>query len=237
MSTPDISIILPVYNQADHIESIVKSYIEVLRKIPITFEIDLLVNGNKDNSETVCQNLTEDYPEVRWSTSSPPGWGRAVRNGIAEARGKSICYTNSARTTPQELQLSVLYSVANPDTIIKANRKIRESFVRRLGSLIYNLQCRALFDLSYWDINGTPKIFPRHCSTLLELKSDDDMIDLEFNVVCRKFGYTILELPIFSAVRHGGKSTTNWKSAYKMYWGAANMRRNWISKFHGDGKP
>lgn len=236
MSTPDISIILPVYNQADHIETIVASYIDALEKIPASIEIDLVVNGNKDNSEAVCQKLSEKYPEARWARSSPPGWGRAVREGIANARGRFICYTNSARTTPQELQLALLYSVANPDSIIKANRKIRESFVRRLGSLIYNLQCRALFDLSYWDINGTPKIFPRQCSTLLELKSNDDLIDLEFNVVCRKFGYTILELPIFSAIRHGGKSTTNWKSAYKMYLGAVSMKRNWASKFHAAGK-
>ena len=236
MNNPDISIILPVYKQADHITGIVTDYVEALNKIPVSFEIDLWVNGAGDHSDTVCQNLASDYKEVRTFSSSPPGWGRAVRNGIAGARGNLICYTNSARTTPQELQLAILYAVANPDSIIKANRKIRESIVRRLGSLIYNLQCRALFDLSYWDINGTPKIFPRQCSTLLKLKSNDDLIDLEFNVVCRKFDYSILELPIFSAIRHGGKSTTNWKSAFKMYMGALKMQRQWDTKFHGAGK-
>ena len=237
MNNPDISIILPVYNQADHISNTVTAYIEALNKIPVSFEIDLLVNGAGDSSDTVCQGLADEYPEVRMFNSSPPGWGQAVRNGIAGARGNLICYTNSARTTPQELQLAILYAVANPESIIKANRKIRESFVRRLGSLLYNLQCRALFDLSYWDINGTPKIFPRHCTTLLKLKSSDDLIDLEFNVVCRKFDYLILELPIFSANRHGGKSTTNWKSAFKMYIGALKMQRYWDTKYHGTGKP
>ena len=44
---------------------------------------------------------------------------------------------------------------------MKANRKIRDNWRRRLGSLLYNLECRALFDLANWDINGTPKVFPR----------------------------------------------------------------------------
>lgn len=125
----------------------------------------------------------------------------------------------------------VIYAIANPGSVIKANRKIRESALRRLGSLIYNLECRSLFDLSYWDINGTPKIFPRKCDALLGLKSSGDLIDLEFNVVCRKSGYSILEVPIFSAVRHGGRSTTNWKSAIRMYTGALKMKREWDSRY------
>ena len=91
-----------------------------------------------------------------------------------------LCYTNSARTAPQDLALLLLYANINVDKVIKANRKIRESTFRRMGSLFYNLECRALFDLPYWDINGTPKVFPRKYSRLLELTRDDDMIDLEF---------------------------------------------------------
>ena len=55
----------------------------------------------------------------------------------------------------------LLYAAAYPNVVVKANRKIREHWTRRLGSLLYNLECRALFDLSNWDVNGTPKVFPR----------------------------------------------------------------------------
>ena len=231
MSDPYISIVLPVFRQAGHIETVVQSYIAVLEKIPQSFEIDLIVNGDSDDSDAVCKMLEKKLAEVRYFHSSPAGWGMAARNGIAGARGELICYTNSARTTPQELQLMVIYAVANPESVIKANRKIRESALRRLGSLIYNLECRSLFDLSYWDINGTPKIFPRKCDALLGLKSTGDLIDLEFNVLCKESGYSILEVPIFSAVRHGGRSTTNWKSAVRMYTGALKMKREWDSKY------
>ena len=64
--------------------------------------------------------------------------------------------------------------------MLKANRTIRDSFQRRVGSLLFNLECRALFDLPTMDVNGTPKVFPRAFAKLLELARDDDLIDVEF---------------------------------------------------------
>jgi hypothetical protein len=113
-----------------------------------------------------------------------------------------------------------------PDLVIKANRKIREGKRRRAGSLLYNLLARALFDLPVWDVNGTPKVFPRKFDALLQLTRDDDLIDLEFLAVCQRQGYRIIEVPIFSSRRHGGKSTTDFGSAARMYWGAFSVRKD-----------
>ena len=124
-----------------------------------------------------------------------------MRAGLAAARGDLLCYTNSARTTSKDLLLLLLYGSVHTDSVIKASRKIRENWKRRLGSLLYNLECRALFDLPYWDVNGTPKVFGRHLSRLLELTRTDDLIDLEFNAICRAEGYPVIEVPIFSTTR------------------------------------
>ncbi|MCC7448050.1 MAG: glycosyltransferase [Anaerolineae bacterium] len=223
MPEPLISIVLPVYNQADHIGAIVEGYQQALSKIPNPHEFVLVVNGCRDNSLDVCQKLATESPEIRVVHSVKGGWGLAVNLGLREARGELLCYTNSARTTPQDLLLLVLYAVANSGVVIKANRKIRESWRRRLGSLLYNLECRTLFDLPYWDVNGTPKVFPRQFDKLLALTRNDDLIDAEFNAICRRENYPILEVPILSAKRHGGKSTTNYRSALHMYVGAYQL--------------
>ena len=95
------------------------------------------------------------------------------------------------------------------------------------GSLLYNIECRTLFDLSYWDINGTPKIFPRSFDKLLQLTRDDDLIDAEFNLVCRRENYPVIEVQIACSFRrHGGRWTTNYSSALKLYWGAFQMWRD-----------
>ncbi|MCC6801970.1 MAG: glycosyltransferase [Anaerolineae bacterium] len=227
-----ISIVLPVYNQADHIGGVIDAYEPALARMSLPYEILLVVNGSRDNSLEVCRRIAETDPSLRVLHTDQGGWGRAVKQGVAEARGEIICYTNSARTTAQQLVLLLLYAVANPGNVIKANRKVRENWQRRIGSLLYNIECRTLFDLAYWDINGTPKVFPRSFSKLIALTSDDDLIDLEFNVICRRENYPMLEVPIYSTRRHGGKSTTRYKSAFGMYVGAYRLWQRFRQEDH-----
>lgn len=220
-----MSVVLPVYNQADHLSAIVEGYEATLERLPVGHETLLVVNGSDDGSWEVAQQLEATRPAVRAIAADRRGWGNAVQLGLREARGDILCYTNSARTSDRDLSLLLLYAVTYPRVVVKANRKIRDNWRRRLGSLLYNLECRTLFDLSNFDINGTPKVFPREFSRLLELSCSDDLIDLEFNVVCRRQEYPVIEVPILSTRRHGGRSTTNYGSAVRMYWGAYALRR------------
>jgi glycosyltransferase involved in cell wall biosynthesis len=226
MSYQLASIVLPVYNQAGHIEAVLREYLAAFERLDFPTEILPVINGpRRDNSLDVCRSLEAANPSIRTLCIDQSGWGRAVRHGLAHARGDLVCYTNSARTTARDLVLMLLYGSVHNDCVVKANRKIRENWRRRLGSLLYNLECRYLFDLAYWDINGTPKVFPRRFTPLMELKEEGDLIDLEFNAICRRLEYQVLEVPIFSTSRHSGKSTTNFRSAYRMYTGAYRLKR------------
>jgi glycosyltransferase involved in cell wall biosynthesis len=220
-----ISIVLPVHNQADHMRNVVEGHLTGLARVPHPIELILVPNACGDDSEAVCAALAAEHPEVRVVPSPKGGWGAAVRCGLAAAQGDLLCYANSARTAPEDLTLLLLYALAYPQAVVKANRKIREGWVRRVGSLLYNLECRTLFDLSNWDINGTPKVFPRGFVKLLAVSRDDDLIDAEFSLICRREGYAIVEVPIFSSRRHGGRSTTNFWSALRLYWGALELWR------------
>jgi len=225
MSYKLASVVLPVYNQAEHIETVLREYLTACQRLDFPVEILPVINGpRRDQSLEVCQALEQQHPSIRTQCIDQGGWGRAVRHGLSQAGGDLICYTNSARTTAKDLVLMLLYGSVHNDCVVKANRKIRESWRRRLGSLLYNLECRYLFDLAYWDINGTPKVFPRSFTPLMNLQENGDLIDLEFNAICRRLEYQVLEVPIFSKTRHSGRSTTNWRSAYRMYRGAFELK-------------
>ena len=220
-----VSVILPVHNQADHVADIVESYAKALSVVPGTYEIVLVTNACTDKSIEVCQKLADENVNVLCVDSKVGGWGLSVKLGLSHAKGDLLCYTNSARTTAEILTLTILYAKAFPNVVVKANRKVRDNWRRRLGSLIYNLECRAFFDLPIWDINGTPKVFPRNFEKLMNLQRGDDLIDAEFNAICRQQDYPVIEVPVLSTRRHGGKSTTNYGSAFKMYWGAFELWR------------
>jgi len=226
MKNPHISIVLPIHNQADHLRSIIEKYLEALNKLTESFELILVANNCRDESVAICEQLSKTYESVRTVVTKEGGWGLAVKLGLKNALGEILCYTNSSRTAPKDLLSFLEYAIANPNNVIKANRKIRENLSRRIGSLLYNIECRTLFDLSCWDMNGTPKAFPRKFEKLLKLTRDDDLIDVEFNYICRRSDYPMVEIPIFSTKRHGGKSTTSLKSAYRMYSGAYQFRKS-----------
>jgi glycosyltransferase involved in cell wall biosynthesis len=220
-----LSVVLPVYNQADHLDRIVRGYVQALAAAGVSHEVVLVLNGCTDSSPALAASLAESHDTVRVIRSDRAGWGHAVRIGIRAAAGELIAYTNSARTSARDLVDAVRLAINNPGTIVKANRRIRESVMRRTGSVLYNFQCRMLFDLAYWDVNGTPKIFPRSHSRLLALTRDDDLIDLEFAVIAREERYPLIEVPIVATTRHGGRSTTNLKAAARLYWGAVKFWR------------
>jgi glycosyltransferase involved in cell wall biosynthesis len=219
------SIVLPVHNQADHLEELVREYREALGRLPLRHEIILVPNACRDETPNICRRMAADDEALRVVELDQGGWGRAVRAGLASADGELLCYTNSARTSAQMLSLTLLYASSYPDVVIKAQRRIRDNWRRQLGSLIYNLECRMMFGLASWDINGTPKAFPREFSKLLELTSNDDLIDAEFVLTCRREGYPIVEVPSTITVRRSGLSTTNYSSALRMYKGAYMLRR------------
>jgi glycosyltransferase involved in cell wall biosynthesis len=219
MSEDLISIVLPVHNQADHIKEVIEDYENMLKEVGHPYELILVLNACRDNSYEIVKILANKLKSVRIVQSNKGGWGRAVRLGLKEAKGKILCYTNCARTTADELKSMLGYGIRNPDVVIKANRKNRNSGTRQIGSILYNLEVRFLFNLYTWDINGTPKVFSRKFEKLLSMTRDDDLIDAEFNIICHRAGYALLEAPIFSSKRYGGKSTTNILTAIKMYYG------------------
>jgi len=59
----------------------------------------------------------------------------------------------------------------------------------------------------------------------MEILCDNDLIDAELMAKCRKNNITIIEIPVYSTDRISGKSTTNLKSAFNMYFGLVKLKR------------
>ena len=220
-----VSIVLPIHNQADHIAGVIDDYQAALAAAGYRHELVLVTNGCTDDSPRICREAEARYESVKTVDSELPGWGRAVKLGLAHASGDLLCFTNSARTSANDMMTMLNKAFAHLGVVIKANRIVRENWKRRLGSSLYNLECKMLLGLKYRDVNGTPKIFPRSCEKLLALTRDDDLIDAEFGMICARANYQVIEVPIASVRRRSGSSTTNYRSALKMYWGALQLRR------------
>jgi glycosyltransferase involved in cell wall biosynthesis len=192
----------------------------------VSWEVLFVVNGSKDDSFAKATQLVAGNPNVKVHNLEHGGWGRAVKYGIQQASGELICYTNSARTTIEDILLILTYALANDKVVLKTTRVIRESFVRRIGSIIYNYENRKLLGTPLWDVNGTPKVFAAQFIKGMDIISEGDLIDAEIMARIYRKGIKIVEVLIVSTNRvGGGKSTTSFKSAWKMYTGLLNLRK------------
>jgi glycosyltransferase involved in cell wall biosynthesis len=225
MTPPDLSLVLPAYRAVDHLSHVVPKMVEELAALDMAFEIIVVVNGPADGTDEAARALEVQDARIRMIRAPQAGWGRAVRTGLGEGSGNLLAYTNLARTPPSLLRDTVQLAVDSPGSVVKATRRVRDSLFRRAGSLLYNLECRALFDFAFFDVNGTPKVFPAVFDDLRRLRRDDDLIDAEFLAICAARGYRVVELPAPPLARHSGRSTTNVGSAWRMYRGAFELRR------------
>jgi glycosyltransferase involved in cell wall biosynthesis len=222
--TPELSVVLPIHNQADHIARVLEQYKAEFQGRP--WEIILVPNACKDDSLRICREIAEKSANIRVVENPAGGWGLSVRIGLQSAKGRFLCYSNSARTDPTTIRLLFDQFKNMPTAMVKISRFDRGDFLRSLGSMLYNFECGLLFHFHSPDVNGTPKIFASELLGRMKLTSDGDLLDAELLAWCHRLKVPILETPLGGWSRHGdNKSTTTFKSAAVMYLGAIRLWR------------
>lgn len=225
--TPRFSIILPLHNEAHRVAPLAHAYRQALDSLDQPWELLFVDNGSRDNAYALAAELALEDPRLRAFQVAQAGWGRAVKLGLQQARGSLMCYTNSARTDLNDLLLALRYALVHPEVVVKANRIVRDSWLRRLGSSLYNFEYRLLFQVPTWDVNGTPKVLPRRVLQQLptcQSLSDGDLLDAQLMARCFHARVRILEMPVLHNARYGGTSTTGLGSAWNLYTGLLALR-------------
>lgn len=212
----DFSIVFPVMNQADHIDKVIRSYHRELTINKFSFELIAVVNCSKDNSFAVCKKVAKELPNVSAYELKGCGFGLGILYGLKKAKGNYLCWVSSARTHADELARCLKQFLVDTKVIVHGVRKKRDVALRRLGAIIYDTTCNFVFRLSSSDLNGIPKVFSRQTYERLNLQFTDSMIDLELLEKAKKLNIPIIEIPIYRNIRHGGKSTSNFSTIFRL---------------------
>jgi glycosyltransferase involved in cell wall biosynthesis len=89
-ASPDITIVIPIYNEEGILHSAVVDLRERLAPFGWRYEIVLAENGSKDRTVGIAEELASKYPEVRFFSLGEPNYGKALKRGILEARGEYV---------------------------------------------------------------------------------------------------------------------------------------------------
>lgn len=92
METPQISIVVPVYNVEKYLERCIDS---ILAQTFTDFELLLINDGSKDSSGLICDKYAEKDSRIRVFHKENGGVSRARNLGISNARGRWLCFIDS----------------------------------------------------------------------------------------------------------------------------------------------
>jgi glycosyltransferase involved in cell wall biosynthesis len=87
---PEISIVIPVYNEEGILHSAVVDLRERLAPFGWNYEIVLAENGSRDRTLAIASELGQKYPEVRCISAGEPNYGKALRMGLLAAQGELV---------------------------------------------------------------------------------------------------------------------------------------------------
>ena len=193
-----LSIVIPVYNEEEIINSTLTSVFSYLESNDIDNEVIVIDDGSKDQS----RELINEFPVKINPNRKQKGKGFSVREGVKMAKGDKILMMDADLSTPLKyigtfLKLSkkndiVIASRAMPES--EANGSLASIVMGRIGNRLINLCCVD----GITDTQCGFKLFSKDAARELFSKQLIDGFGFDFEVLmlAQDYGYSIKEVPV-----------------------------------------
>jgi glycosyltransferase involved in cell wall biosynthesis len=205
----DLSIVIPVYNEREKIETDVTAAAEFFRRRGLDGEILVVDDGSWDGTAREAERAgASSGVTIRVMRTPHRGKGHAVRTGIAAAWGRVVGFVDSGLCVPYDDLLPGIGWIRSGECdIAHGSRKLESSTIhrpqgwrRRAASWIFRRMVLHAFDLPrhLTDTQVGCKLYRREVGHELyaECLSDGFVFDVEVIVFASRAGYRIREFPI-----------------------------------------
>jgi glycosyltransferase involved in cell wall biosynthesis len=208
-ASPDISIVIPVYNEEGILREAVTELLAGLDGLraalaapELRFEVILAENGSRDRTAALAAHLSDERPEVRSFSLGEPNYGKALRRGILEARGAvviceeiDLCDVDFHRRALEHLRHRDCDMVVGSKAMKGASDE--RPLLRRAATRVINGMLRVALDFRGTDTHGL-KAFTR--IALLPVVEacviDRDLFASELVIRASRAELRVLEIPI-----------------------------------------
>ncbi len=128
--SPMVSVIVPLYNKADHIAATLDS---ALAQTFGDYEIIVVDDGSTDASSAIAQGYGD---RIRYIHQNNRGAGAARNRGLAEARGRYMAFLDADDTwRPEKLAEQVAFMEAHPEIMWCSANSSQDEGCRRHNGL------------------------------------------------------------------------------------------------------
>jgi glycosyltransferase involved in cell wall biosynthesis len=198
---PQLSVVIPVYNEEGILRGSVLELREKLRPFGVTFEVIICENGSRDLTVQIGKELEAEYPEVRLLSAGQPNYGLAMKMGILAARG-AIVICDEIDLIDTEFYARALALLERTDTDLVVGSKAmvgsndQRPLFRRAATRVYNGLLRAVCQYRGTDTHGL-KAFKREAllETAKRCVLDKDVFASEFVIRAHREKKKVVEIP------------------------------------------
>ncbi len=215
-----VSVVMPVYSETETVRHIAGWLVTELGR---RLEEIIIVQSPRSSeaSRTVCQELTEDYAQVRLHIQqNNPGLGHAVREGIAHARGNLVLIMDSDGEMENATVPRMLAEMARGDfALVAASRWLPGGgFSGYSGLKFYLNWCfQQLFRWLFWtrlhDLTYGFKLLRAELAHGLTWEGTLHEIACETTLKPVRLGVPVSEVPSkWTARTQGASNNTFWRN-------------------------
>jgi glycosyltransferase involved in cell wall biosynthesis len=210
---PQVSIVLPVFEEENTIEGVIAEITETLSDSPFSYEIVAVEDGSKDRSLSILRQLQQRYParlRIAHHTYNK-GNGASLRTGIRIARGDIVvCMDADGQHTAKSIPDMVALIPEYDMVVGYRTENYQGSWYRNLANRFYNLFASWLTSFKIMDLTSGFRAMRREAvSHFLPLYPSGFSAPLTVTLAFLKAGYTLTYIPVHVHPRAGGKSKVN----------------------------
>ena len=201
---PDLSVIIPFYNEAANVGPLVAELRAALAPLGLSLEVLLVNDGSTDATAAALNEAAAVWPAVRVE-HFPRNRGQAAALwwGFQNARGAWFAMLDGDGQNPPAELARLWPERHTADMLAGARRQRRDSRLRRIMSRIANATRRSLLRDGVSDTGCSLKLFRREvAATFLPMRTLYSFLPA-FAVAG---GWTVREIPVEHRARQAGVS-------------------------------
>ena len=206
---PDVTIVIPVYNEEGILREAIGELLEGLKyvkkelgKPALRFEIIIAENGSSDGTVQLAEHIASEHEGVRTFSLGEPNYGKALRRGILEARGKYVI-CEEIDLCDRDFHRRALELLLHHDgQFVVGSKAMKGSndqrpMLRRGATRILNGMLRVALNFRGTDTHGL-KAFDRDAVTPVvhQCVVDRDLFASELVIRASHAGLHVVEIPV-----------------------------------------
>lgn len=238
MAHPKLSIVIPAYNEAARIGTALERVLGTVAERGWEAEVLVVDDGSTDETTQIVEQWMERSERLHLiQNPGNRGKGYSVRNGLLQAAGDVVMFTDADLSAPMEEAERLLAAIADGADVAIGSRWLdreRQTIVqpmyRQVFGRCFNWITRRVMGLPFKDTQCGFKAFKREAAQVIfRLQTIERWgFDPEILFIARKLKYVIREVPVTWG--HDERSRLSYvKDGVKMLEEMAIVRRNSVA--------